>query len=241
MNNKTRILSTVMLDKALVYNAGIDGIAIDAIPFIHTEAIKNEGLEEALKRLGRQRINAVFTSVNAVQSVAAMPEITNAEWSIYCIGNATKKEVLAHFDCATVKGTAHDAATLAPVIIKDGVEEVFFFCGDKRLDVLPYTLRENNIPVNEVVVYNTFKTPNEVKEQYDGILFFSPSAVGSFFSLNSIHSGTVLFAIGSTTAKALKERTGNKVITSQVPSKEGVIAEVTKYFQIPVPVSLQGQ
>ena len=42
------------------------------------------------------------------------------------------------------------------------------------------------LSVDEVIVYKTIETPKVLTKQYDGILFFSPSAVKSFFSKNSI-------------------------------------------------------
>lgn len=240
MSSRPHILSTAMLDKALIYKAGSAGIAVDCLPFITIEPIVDMRLEAEVAKLSRSAATVVFTSGNAVRSVMRMLGTGKPSWDIYCIGQATKKEVLAGFGSATVKGVANDSAGLAPVMVKDAVREVTFFCGDKRLDTLPFLLRENNIPVNEIIVYRTQETPREIKGRYDGVLFFSPSGVRSFLDANRIDSSAVLFAIGNTTAKALEECADNKLIISKIPSKEGVIEEVTNYFQQSVP-SLQGQ
>src|SRR5258706_9822828 len=42
---------------------------------------------------------------------------------------------------------------------------------------------------------------------YDGILFFSPSGVESFFNTNEVNEQTILFAIGNTTATEIKKYT----------------------------------
>lgn len=65
----------------------------------------------------------------------------------------------------------------------------------------------------------------------DGILFFSPSAVSSFFSLNTPAERTVCFAIGHTTAESIAQHTSNKIITSRSTSQEMMIDTVQEYFQ----------
>ncbi|HEX9150948.1 MAG TPA: uroporphyrinogen-III synthase, partial [Flavobacterium sp.] len=84
--------------------------------------------------------------------------------------------------------------------------------------------------VNEIVVYQTIAVPFKVEKKYHGILFFSPSAVESFFSNNKVTGQTVLFAIGKTTAMALKKYCNNKIITSDEPGKENLVRKMMEYF-----------
>jgi uroporphyrinogen-III synthase len=119
---------------------------------------------------------------------------------------------------------------LASKIIHDGVTEIIFFCSNKRRDELPDILSEAGVRVYEIVVYETIETPF-ITEAVDGILFFSPSAVQSFFSMNQPGAGTVCFAIGETTAAAISERTSHQVITSEDPSQESMMARVESYFR----------
>jgi uroporphyrinogen-III synthase len=58
-----------------------------------------------------------------------------------------------------------------------------------------------------------------VNDAYNGILFFSPSAVHSFFKKNKANPDTVFFAIGETTANAISVYTNNKIITGNTPAK----------------------
>ena len=71
--------------------------------------------------------------------------------------------------------------------------------------------------------------PNQIKESFDGVLFYSPSGVNSFLENNTLENKTC-FCIGTTTAKALENRTKNIVIASQ-PTVENVITEVIKYYK----------
>jgi uroporphyrinogen-III synthase len=84
--------------------------------------------------------------------------------------------------------------------------------------------------VEELIVYNTIEKPQAVSKKYDGILFFSPSAVRSFFQKNKINAETILFAIGQTTARELRNYSNNTTVISEIPDTEKVIADVIKYF-----------
>ena len=232
MENKAQILSTVLLDLPLIDKAHKAGITLDAVPFIQVVDITDENdLREQIETLYKERITAVFTSVNAVRAICEQVYFSKPKWKIYCIGSATRNAVLEYFDPAAIGGIANDSAALAGIIKQNGVKEVVFFCGDKRLDTLSYSLESSCITVNEVIVYQTIEVPRFIEKDYDGILFFSPSGVNSFFSLNTIDEGTVLFAIGGTTANAIKEQTDNRIIISELPSKEYMVERSIQYFQ----------
>ena len=66
--------------------------------------------------------------------------------------------------------------------------------------------------------------------EYFGILFFSPSAVQSFFSKNKVADKTILFAIGNTTANEIKKYSTNKIIISDEPGKENLVTKMIEYF-----------
>ena len=72
-------------------------------------------------------------------------------------------------------------------------------------------------------------TPNELKNEYDGLLFYSPSGIESYLQKNQPGS-EVAFCIGSTTAGAAKG-VFQTVIEAKNPSVEAVIQSVNDYFQ----------
>jgi uroporphyrinogen-III synthase len=152
-------------------------------------------------------------------------------WTIFCIGGATRKLLQAQFRASTIAGTAPDASALAGVILEHSPSEVFFFCGDQRRDALPEKLQAAGTTVHEWVVYRTTETPRTVEEAYDGVVFFSPSAVRSFFSVNTLPENTTLFAIGHTTAGAIRSHVNNSVITSAIPEKEALVRQMIAHFQ----------
>jgi uroporphyrinogen-III synthase len=72
---------------------------------------------------------------------------------------------------------------------------------------------------------------NKIVQHYQGILFFSPSAVTSFFSKNTIDRQTILFAIGETTAGTLRMYTDNTIITGSEPAQENLVNAMILYYQ----------
>jgi len=227
---KIEILSTKMLDK----NSFPEEIIIDEIPFIATKAIKDERLEKKISHLAAQPINAIFTSSHAADVVGKIIS-KNSSWKIFCIGNKTKETLLKFFPAESIAGTADNAADLAWNIMKDiSVKNVLFFCGSQRRNELPEILIQNGIDMEELIVYETIKTPKEIKKDYDGVLFFSPSAAESFFSINKIKSHTVCFAIGDTTATTLKKFTTNKIIQAQNQSQQSMMNAMLAHFKISI-------
>jgi len=227
MTTSIRILSTRPLEPALLDQAARADIRIDTLSFIDTEPIRDTALMHQVHQLGSQSLTAVFTSMNAVEAVPA----SSAPWRIFCIGGATRRLVETKFGANSIAGTAPSASELAAVVLEHRPSEVFFFCGDQRREELPGRLTKAGVRVHELVVYRTTQTPHTVKEVYDGIVFFSPSAVHSFFSVNSTTEKTILFAIGKTTADTIHTYVNNPVITSATPEKEGLVRQLIDYYQ----------
>ncbi|HEY4064804.1 MAG TPA: uroporphyrinogen-III synthase [Puia sp.] len=234
------ILSTRPLAKALLDQATTHGIAIEALSFIETIPIIDATLTQRILDLSTRRITAVFTSMNAVEAVAQHLQLPAGPpsptgplppWQIFCIGSATRDLVTSHFGEDKIGGTAPSAKALAATIISYHPAEVFFYCGDQRRDELPDQLTKASIKVNELIVYHTSPTPHKLESIYDGIVFFSPSAVHSFFSVNAIPPTSILFAIGATTAEAIRPYSSNRTILSTTPEKEALIRQAIDYFQ----------
>jgi uroporphyrinogen-III synthase len=231
MKNNVQILCTRPLDELLIKEAENKGVDVDVSPFIETEPIESVEVQQEIEAVFNASATVVFTSMNAVEAVAENRIDEQPEWVIYCIGNKTRQFVQQYFPLSGIAGTADNAADLASLIVEESkAGEVTFFCGDQRRDELPGILRQHDIEVNEIVVYQTIPLPHKVKKDYLGILFFSPSAVDSFFIANKVNGATVLFAIGNTTASAIKKYTANKIIIADQPGKEGLFDKMMEYF-----------
>jgi len=231
--NKISILSTRPLNDSSVADAEAAGITIDTISFIETEPIRSGEVQQRIKLALQQPATVIFTSMNAVEAVATEKGKTRPPWTIYCMGNTTSQLVKKYFGEHSICGTANSATELAKLIAaKNQIEEAIFFCGDHRREELPEILRGNHVSVNEIVVYQTIAVPHKVEKIFDGILFFSPSAVESFFGSNKISSITILFAIGNTTANEIKKYTDNRIIIGNTPGKENLVEDMIKYFKL---------
>jgi uroporphyrinogen-III synthase len=231
MQNRISILCTRPLNKTLINEAMQAAIDITELAFIETEPIQSIAVQQEIEQALLLTTTVVFTSMNAVEAVAFYQDDTQPDWEIYCIGSTTNKLATKYFGLDKITGTANDAASLAELIAEDRfTDEVIFFCGDQRRDELPTILRKNNIEVNEIEVYQTIAVPHSIDKIYQGILFFSPSAVASFFKNNKPPETTILFAIGNTTANEIKKYSTNKIIISDEPGKENLVRKMMEYF-----------
>lgn len=229
--NKITILSTRPLTESLIDEAKEQAVYIEVLPFIETESIKSVEVQQEIELVLLESATVVFTSMNAVEAVADYMIDEQPDWAIYCMGNTTQELVKKYFGEHSIAGTAGSAAELADVIVEDAqTEEVVFFCGDQRRDELPDILQVHNIEVNEIQVYHTIPVSHKIDKFYNGILFFSPSAVESFFKKNKAGGQTILFAIGKTTAASIKKHTSNTVIISDEPGKENLVGKAINYF-----------
>ena len=229
--NKIFILSTRPIDAPLINEARHQNIEIDILSFIETVPIRSIEVQQEIENALLKSSAVVFTSMNAVEAVANELDGHQPDWRIYSMGNTTRQLVKKYFGEEAIAGTAESAAELAELIVEeDNSDDIFFFCGEQRRDELPDILRSNDIDVNEIVVYQTIQVKHKIEKTYHGILFFSPSAVQSFFSNNKISDKTILFAIGNTTATEIKKYANNKIITGDEPSKENLVMEMIRYY-----------
>lgn len=216
----TRILSTKKISKALKNKLSDAKIRLVEKNFIQTKSIDFETpqLNDYL----------IFTSKEAVKSVLKSETKNVLSKSCLCVGSKTRS--FLEKKGFTVLESADYAEELIQIIASKYKNNSFtFFCGNIRRNTIPTFFQQNKIAYNEIVVYETKLKPHQIKESFDGVLFYSPSGVNSFLENNTLGNKTC-FCIGTTTAKALENKTKNIVITSQ-PTVEHVIDEVIKYYK----------
>lgn len=223
-----KILSTKPIPETAIQQGRAHHIFFDSVHFIETKPRTEAALIEKIKAYAGDQITAIFTSENAVNAVLPALGI-KPNWKIFCISGKTKTTLLRYFDEGAIAGSAPNGSELSELIILQKPARCVFFCGNKRLPTIPEVLRHNGITLSECVVYDTLFSPKKINEHYAGILFFSPSAVESFFLMNKIDQGTVLFAVGKTTEKAIRTFTDHEVVTAAFPGMEEMIKLVTGY------------
>jgi len=225
-----RLLVTKKLTPEVIEYAKNKGIEVLTKELILIKYRNDAKTVAEVKNIADASATVVFTSKNAVSAVAAVSDIAKAEWKIFCLDGATRKESAKHFSELKIAGTANNARELASVVIESHIGgDVVFFCGNKRLEELPRILMDEGIIVKELVVYETESTPQKVSYAYDGVAFFSPSAVESFFSANTLNENAVCFSVGKTTSEAIRKFSSNTIITSDVAAEKHVIDMVMAY------------
>jgi uroporphyrinogen-III synthase len=232
-----KVLSTKKLDHSLIDEAKRNGIEIFEQEAIRVNTIlSKEKWEEIFQLLESKKQFAVFTSSNAVFALEKYlndyVNPFNPDWKIFALSGKTRQALEENLETlGTIVATANDSKTLAHKIVQANVGELIFFCGNKRRDELPHILNEAGIKVHEVVVYETVETPVASNDDYDAVLFFSPSAVHSFFSVNQLNDDAVCFAIGQTTAQSIAAASQSKIVTAKSPKQEALLEEVINYFK----------
>lgn len=228
-----KIFCTKKLPETLYKEAAQQSIFITSENFISIKPVISKELEEAISHLTEPNKSIIFTSKHAVEIVAQfyLSEIPSS-WKIYCLSGATKKAVISYFNENKITATADNALALSEIILQQkDLKEAVFFCGNKRRNTLPDIFHKNQIALKEFMVYETVLTPHKTDQEYNGFLFFSPSAVESFFSVNKISPDVLCFAIGKTTANAIRKHAENNTLISKKPDAEIMLETVADFFK----------
>ena len=226
MNSTTHIVSTKKLTVDKIHQLKLNGIKITHADFIkRTIQLPNELIaSEIVKTI----VITSKTGVKAFLEIVDRLKLDISQYNVYCIELATQQKALKYN--FKIKGVAKDADLLAEEILKDkSIQTVTFICSNIRRNDLPNKLRTNGIKVNEVVGYNTELTPEEIKENYSGVIFYSPSTIDSFLMLNKINDA-VAFCIGKTTAHHAKQAGFEKIEVAEATLVDELIKKAILYY-----------
>lgn len=222
------ILSTKKLKDSFIQEASRLGFRVLAHDFI---AIKIQtGMPEA-HAITKAHQHIIFTSANAVKAYQKNIDkhgLKTPHKKLHCLQGETYNAA-ARLQNVEIVSRAENAFQLAQVMLRQHhMENASFFCGNKRSDALPGLLRQQNIVVDETVLYQTNFVHHKIKEAYKGVLFFSPSAVESFFQSNFLPENIPCFCIGDTTKNALRQYVDNEAIVAETCSQEAVMQALYK-------------
>ena len=230
MKKTISILSTKKLKPVLKNKAAINRIAIADYQFIETNQLINTSVARQIEKptncwvfTSKEAVNAVLQNINTYK--LELP----AKLLICCLQGATLNAVKK--TGWKVLLTATSAKQLAQMICLKDIEAVQFFCSNIRRYDLPDIITTNGKKIKEVIVYETKLLPVIIQHNYEAVLFFSPSAVQSFFTANRLAVSIPCFCIGATTATALQQYTNaNKIFIAETPSQQNVLQQVEAYF-----------
>lgn len=169
---------------------------------------------------------AVFTSQNAVKVIADLTYFKEEIKDVYCVGEKTTALLIQLGK--KVLFTASSSKDLALEILKREHQSIDFFCGTIRKNELPDILTNNHVTVNEYIVYETIKVSQSINRIFEGVLFFSPSAVQSYLLKNK-ENNSIAFCIGASTGDEAT-KSFKTVIKAETTTVESVAESVVKYF-----------
>jgi uroporphyrinogen-III synthase len=175
--------------------------------------------------------HVVLTSITGVKSFLKIAEQLNlnvADYIIYCIARGTKEYAAA--SGLNIKSTALHASALAVEILKDvDVKAVTHVSSNLRRDELSDKLTKAGVVVHDVTAYRTEFTPIALDESYDALVFFSPSAVDSFLTMNPLQR-VPCFCIGKTTGDYAKQKGYQQVYVADAPSEDILLQTIINYY-----------
>lgn len=198
VTRRKRILSTKKLSpshKAFLESKGISVVDYDAISIKFRDVQIPAGFEFL-----------IFTSKNAVRAFLKQSDKVGLQNLIcFCVGEKTR--ALLEANGFKVLFSAGNAMDLARYLAKEHHNNrMLFICGNQRRDELPNLLHEYHMALTELVVYDTVANPLTQPGDFEGMLFFSPSGVNSYFSCNP-PGEAIAYCIGPTTAAAASDYT----------------------------------
>ncbi len=231
-SSKTILVTNEINEEAIAYAKRLS-LNLLVEPMIKT-AIREDELEAIQKIAVEDTAEAwVFTSKNAVRAFLKIKDqLPNHKLKkFYAVG----KKTAAHLEKQGIEVQTPKreyAEDLAKLIVAQNVHSVLFWCGNLRREVLPNFLKEKNIVLKELVVYDTIPQPKKIVVHYDAIAFLSSSAVESFFSANNISAEISLFAIGETTFQTLKKYSANKTYVAEKPEVLLLLDSIKNHFSL---------
>jgi len=230
-----KILVTRELDELSEILAKKMGLDVVIEPMIKIEFAENS--TELASQIGKTNYDAIaFTSQNAVRAFSEIlfkEKIKVPQVKFFAIGDSTRRH-LKLLEVKPLIPLQNDAVYLAELILLDkNIKTVLFPCADHHLEDLPQWLRRQHVKVKEMIVYSTMQLNRKVDiNGIQAMVFMSPSAAKSFFAANKDIDSLPLFAIGRTTAEALKHITHNEVIIADKPDVKAIFEKVNDYFEI---------
>lgn len=219
-----RLLATKKLTRSFKDRLIQHGFSLIEYPFIKINplAINFHSINNCL----------LFTSQNAVEIAFSDNQLRPllSGKKIFCVGEKTKSKIEEKGE--KVQKSAENSAFLVSFLKKNHQNESFsFFCGKRRRPEIEafFSKSEGRLLVHEI--YETQLTPKTFNHSFDGILFFSPSAVESYFQTNSWKSRNHGFCIGPTTASALAPFTTSYSVAKE-PTEAQLLLSIQNYYSL---------
>lgn len=210
--------------------AAQQNMQLECLDFIQTSPIpyNDEGIDWST-------VDAlVFTSSNAVRYFYDAVGVDNfaSDKIIFSLSGKTAKQFAVYGLAPTYTST--NASFLCDAIVgMRGIKSVVHICGNLKLGVVETRLTASGINYKPLTVYRTnFIETMPFQQQFDVVMFYSPSGVDSYVTKNKLNEDTVYCCVGVTTADALRDKKNHlKILIPESPSPEAMIDVVSRYYK----------
>ncbi|MEL7339958.1 MAG: uroporphyrinogen-III synthase [Bacteroidota bacterium] len=206
------------------------GISLRSIPLLQTQILALYSFADCQESI------FIFTSKKAIHSLHQ--QLTSAQWqsisnrNIACVAPVSN----AYLETLGLKAdiTANSGKELAEEIkARFSPQVVRYFCSLAPSPYLADTLQEAGFNVRRSRLYKTILSPQDIDWQLArGIIFYSPSAVKSFFQANEWPADKLAFAIGPVTARALYDHNIPCAGYPEAAQKEALLATLSPHLQL---------
>jgi uroporphyrinogen-III synthase len=223
-----------------------------SLPLVAFSTPENFAPLDAALRRWQEFDWVLFTSANAVQSIAQRAASTNSgilrpssRPLIAAVGPATNEAAVKAGLYVTHVAKTHLGIALAEELaLQLRNKSVFLPRSDRANPDLPAALKKLGANVTEVVAYHTLPPSNVdrarvteiLDENSDAALFFSPSAVNNLAdligreSLDALQSKIAIAAVGPVTAAALRDHGVSNAIIAANTTADAVISALENHF-----------
>lgn len=226
MSSAPHIVSTRKLTSAKMHELQMAGWEFTDHDFI--SKLIHVPTELNAQSIHKHVVLTSITGVKAFLQIVKQLHLNSEDYIVYCISRGTREYAAA--SKLNIKSTAPTASALADEILRDvEVKTVTHVSSNLRREELSEKLKNAGVAVHNVIAYRTEFTPLVLGSSYDGIIFFSPSAVDSFLSLNPLQQ-VPCFCIGQTTADYAKQSGYKKTYIPVAPSEDILIQTIIEYY-----------
>lgn len=207
-------------------------------PVLSFEFINQEALIAALEHPGSYG-GLILTSPRAVEAMASVLRWLPGEiarWHakpVFVVGSRTASD-LREIGFEPEGESSGSGDQLARYITTRKFEDpLLFLCGNRRRDELPDLLSTEQIPFEELCVYETrLNAPEDLSlpDIPDWVVFFSPSGVESIKQSRGVDWKVVRkAAIGKTTSAAMEQNGWAVDVVAPEPSADALLREILSF------------
>lgn len=227
MNSKPRIVFTTQLSEEKRGMLENGRFLIESEPFITFEY-----LMPALwiSKVPENTDAWIFTSKKAVKAISPKLKDLKIPKHIFAVGAKTA-EKLEELGLKVTFPKNYNVFALAEMMHDLKLKNVVHFCGNLKAADLNKLLGDS-VKLTSVEVYHTKLTSHKMNDlnDFNGIVFMSPSAVESFSQQNKIAKNMQVFCIGPTTGQAAKEAGMAHCITPEYSTMDSLMESIQSFY-----------